>query len=116
MQSVRGNLISSSADSSQSVRLDQIASFHAAENTLVVSANQDDDDEHTNDELSVLVSDSKSAEQEEPNEMTNQQDADNRLISEKNNPLILNYSRSKIRHDYKQLHYKSFVKSAKSNQ
>jgi hypothetical protein len=76
-QSVRENLISSSADSSQSVKVDQVASLHAAENTLVVSANQDDDDEHTNDELNVLVSDSKS------NEMTNQQDADNRLISGK---------------------------------
>jgi hypothetical protein len=31
----------------------------------------------------------------------------------KNNSLILNYSRSKIRHDYKQLHHKNFVKSAK---
>jgi hypothetical protein len=109
MQSVRENLISSSADSSQSVRIDQIASLHAAENTLVVSANQDDDDEHTNDELSVLVSDSNSTEQEESNEMINQQEADNRLISEKNNSLILNYSRSKIRDDYKQLHHKDFV-------
>jgi hypothetical protein len=90
------------------VRIDQTAPLHAAENTLVVSANQDDDDE-----LSVLMSDPKPAEQEEPNEMTNQQDVDNRLISEKNNPLILNYSRSKIRHDYKQLHHKSFVKAAK---
>ncbi len=47
MQSVRRNLTSSSADSSQSVRVDQIASHHAAEN---------------DDELSVLVSDSKSDE------------------------------------------------------
>ncbi len=39
--------------------------------------------------------------------------SDNRLISEENNTLILNYSRSKIRHDYKQLHYKNFVKAAK---
>jgi hypothetical protein len=112
VQSVRRNLISSSADSSQSVKVDQIASLHAAGNTLVVSANQDDDDEHTNDQF-VLISDSKSTEQEESNEMTNQQDADNRLISEKNNSLILNYSRSKIRHDYKQLHHRDFVKAAK---
>ncbi len=38
---------------------------------------------------------------------------DNQLISEKHNSLILNYSRSKIRHDYKQLHRRSFVKSTK---
>ncbi len=72
VQSVKENLISSSIDSSQSVRIDQIASLHAAENTLVVSANQDDDDE-----LSLLMSDSKSTEQEASNETTNQQDADN---------------------------------------
>ncbi len=93
------NLTSSSADSSQSVRVDQIASL--AENTLVASADQDDDDE-----LSVLMSDSESDDQSD-----NQ--SDNRLISEENNALILNYSRSKIRHDYKQLHHKNFVKSAK---
>jgi hypothetical protein len=121
MQSVGRILISSSADSSQSVRVDQIASLHAAENTLVVSADQDDDDKHTNDELSVLMSDSKSNEminhqlddQTQSKEMINQQEADNRLISEENNSLILNYSRSKIRHDYKQLHHRSFVKAAK---
>jgi hypothetical protein len=121
MQSVKRNLISSSADSSQSVKVDQIASLHAAENTLVVSANQDDDDEHINDELSVLVSDSKSNEminhqsddQTQSKKIINQQEADNRLISEKNNSLILNYSRSKIRHDYKQLHHRDFVKAAK---
>jgi FtsZ-interacting cell division protein ZipA len=98
VQSVRGNLTSSPADSSQSVRVDQAAPLHAAED---------------DDELSVLVSDPEPAEQAEPDEITNQQDADNRLISEKNNSLILNYSRSKIRHDYKQLHHKNFVKSAK---
>jgi hypothetical protein len=122
MQSVRENLISSSADLSQSVKVDQTASLHAVENTLVVSANQDNDDEHTNDELSVLVSDSKSNEminhqsddQTQSKKMINQQKADNRLISEKNNSLILNYSRSKIRHDYKQLHHRSFVKATKS--
>jgi hypothetical protein len=70
MQSVRKNLISSSAESSQSMRIDQIASLHAAENTLIASANQDDDDEHTNDESSVLMSDSK------PNEMINHQSDD----------------------------------------
>jgi hypothetical protein len=58
MQSVRRNLISSPADSSQSVKVDQAASLHVAENTLVASADQDDDDEHTNDQF-VLVSDSK---------------------------------------------------------
>jgi hypothetical protein len=83
MQSVKENLISSSTDSSQSVRIDQIAPF--------------DDDE-----LSVLMSDSKSDDQ-----------TDNRLISDENNSLILNYSRSKIRHDYKQLHHKDFVKTTK---
>jgi hypothetical protein len=122
MQSVRENLISSSADSSQSMRIDQIAFFHAAENTLVVSANQDDDDKHINDELSVLVSDSKSNEminhqsddQAQSKKMINQQKADNRLISDENNSLILNYSRSKIKHDYKQLHHRDFVKAAKS--
>jgi hypothetical protein len=98
VQSVRENLISSPADSSQSVRIDQVAPLHAAED---------------DDELSVLMSDSKSVEQAESNEMTNQQDADNRLISEENNSLILNYSRSKIRHDYKQLHHRDFVKAAK---
>jgi hypothetical protein len=97
MQSVRKNLTSSSAVLSQSVRVDQIAS-HAAEDTLIVTANDD--------ELSVLVSDSKSDDQ------TDDQ-TDNRLISDENNSLILNYSRSKIRHDYKQLHHKNFVKSAK---
>jgi acetyl/propionyl-CoA carboxylase alpha subunit len=117
VQSVRRNLISSPADSSQSVKVDQAAS-HAAENTLVVSANQNDNDE----ELSVLMSDSKSNEminhqsddQTQSKKMINQQEADNRLISEENNSLILNYSRSKIRHNYKQLHHKSFVKAAKS--
>jgi DNA-binding transcriptional MocR family regulator len=59
------------------------------------------------------MSDPKSFEQEAPNEMINQQDADNRLISERNNSLILNYSRSKIKHDYKQLHHRDFVKAAK---
>jgi hypothetical protein len=112
VQSVRKNLISSPTDSSQSVRVDQIASLHAAENTLVVSANQDDDDDHF-----VLANDSK------PNEMINSinhqtddqidDQSNNRLISDENNSLILNYSRSQIRHDYKQLHHKSFVKSAK---
>jgi hypothetical protein len=97
MQSVRENLILSSTDSSQSVIIDQIASLHAAENTLVVSADQDDDDE-----LSVLMSDSKSNDQ-----------TDNHLIFDENNSLILNYSRSKIRHDYKQLHHRNFVKVAK---
>jgi DNA-binding transcriptional MocR family regulator len=38
---------------------------------------------------------------------------DNRLISEEHNSLILNYSRSKIRHNYKQLHRRDFVKSTK---
>jgi hypothetical protein len=95
MQSVRRNLISSSADSSQPVRVDQVASL--AENTLVVPADQDDDDE-----LSVLMSDSNSDDQ-----------SDNRLISDENNSLILNYSRSKIRHDYKQLYHRNFVKAAK---
>jgi hypothetical protein len=102
MQSVRENLISSSTNSSQQVRIDQIASLHATENTLVVSANDNDDD----DELSVLMSDSKS------NEIINHQ-TDNRLISEENNSLILNYSRSKIRHDYKQVHQRDFVKATK---
>jgi hypothetical protein len=32
-------------------------------------------------------------------------------LIEKNNSLILSYSRSKIRHDYKQLHHRDFVKS-----
>jgi hypothetical protein len=83
VQSVKGNLISSSTDSSQSVGVDQAAPLG-------------------DDELSVLVSDSKSDDQ-----------ADNRLISDENNSLILNYPRSKIRHDYKQLHHRSFVKAAK---
>jgi hypothetical protein len=34
------------------------------------------------------------------------------LIQE-NNSLILNYSRRKVRHDYRQLHHREFVKSAK---
>jgi hypothetical protein len=105
MQSVRRNLISSSTDSSQSVRIDQIASLHAAEKTLVVSANQDDDDE-----LSVLMNDSKSDDQSD--DQINDQ-SNNRLIFDENNSLILNYSRSKIRHDYKQLHHKDFVKATK---
>ncbi len=68
------------------------------------------------------MSDSKSDEminhqsddQTQSKEMINQQEADNRLISEENNSLILNYSKSKIRHDYKQLHHRDFVKAAKS--
>jgi hypothetical protein len=76
MQSMRRNLTSSSADSSQSVRIDQTASLHAAED---------------DDELSVLVSDSKSDEminhqsddQTQSKKMINQQEADNHLISEK---------------------------------
>jgi hypothetical protein len=91
MQSVRGNLISSSTDSSQSVKVDQTASL----------------DE---DELSVLMSDSKSDDQ--TNDQTNDQ-TDNHLIFDENNSLILNYSRLKIRHDYKQLHHRDFVKTAK---
>ncbi len=98
------------------MRVDQVASLHAAEDTLVVSADQDDDDE-----LSVLMNDSKSDEminhqsddQIQSKEMINQLKADNCLISEENNSLILNYSRSKIRHDYKQLHHRNFVKAAK---
>ncbi len=116
MQPVGGNLTPSPADSSQPVKVDQAAPLHAAEDTLVAPADQDDDDE-----LSVLVSDSKSDEvinhqlddQAQSKEMINQQGADNRLISEENNSLILNYSRSKIRHDYKQLHHRGFVKAAK---
>jgi hypothetical protein len=116
VQPVGGNLTPSPADSSQPVKVDQAAPLHAAEDTLVAPADQDDDDE-----LSVLVSDSKSDEvinhqlddQAQSKEMINQQGADNRLISEENNSLILNYSRSKIRHDYKQLHHRGFVKAAK---
>jgi vacuolar-type H+-ATPase subunit I/STV1 len=111
VQSVKGNLTSSSADSSQSVKVDQTA-LHAAENTLVASADQDHDDDHF-----VLASDSKSNEMiNSINHQTDDQiddQTDNRLISEKNNPLILNYPRSKIRHHYKQLHHRDFVKAAK---
>jgi hypothetical protein len=32
-------------------------------------------------------------------------------LIEQNNSLVLNYLRSKIRHDYKQLHHRDFVKS-----
>jgi hypothetical protein len=101
---VRENLISSSADSSQSVKVDQAASLHEVEDTLVVSANQDDEDDHF-----VLTNDSES------NEMINSvnKETNNNLISDENNSLILNYSRSKIRHDYKQLHQKEFVKAFK---
>jgi hypothetical protein len=103
MQLVKRNLISSSADSSQSVRIDQVASF--AENTLIVSAGQDDDDDHF-----VLTNDSNSDDQ--TNDQIDDQ-TNNRRISDENNSLILNFSRSKIRHDYKQLHHKDFVKAAK---
>jgi hypothetical protein len=65
VQSVEENLTSSHADSPQQVGIDQTASLHAAENTLVVSANQDDDDE-----LSILMSNSK------PNEIINHQSDD----------------------------------------
>ncbi len=54
---MRENLISSSTDLSQSVRIDQIASFYAAEKTLIVSANQDDHDQF------ILANDSKSDDQ-----------------------------------------------------
>jgi type IV secretory pathway VirB10-like protein len=106
MQPVRGNLTPPPADSSQPVKVDQAAPLHAAEN---------------DDDLSVLMSDSKSDEminhqsddQAQSKKMINQQETDNRLISEENNSLILNYSRPKVRHDYKQLHHKDFVKAAK---
>jgi hypothetical protein len=90
------------------VRVDQIAS-HAAEKTLVASANQDDDDDHF-----VLTNDSKSSEiiNHQADDQIDDQ-SDNRLIFDENNSLILNYSRSKIRHDYKQLHHRDFVKAAK---
>ncbi len=87
------------------MRVDQVASLHAAEKTLVSSADQDDDDE-----LSVLVSDPKSDDQTD--DQTDDQ-SDNRLIFDENNSLILNYSRSKMKHDYKQLHHRDFVKAAK---
>jgi hypothetical protein len=105
VQPVGGNLTSPPADSSQSVRVDQAAS-HAVEDTLIAPANDD--------ELSVLVSDPKPDDQpdDQANDQINDQ-TDNRLISDENNSLILNYSRSKIRHDYKQLHHRSFVKAAK---
>jgi hypothetical protein len=107
VQSVGENLIPPPADSSQPVRVDQAAPLHAAEETLVVSADQDDDDQF------ILADDPK------PDEMINSindqidDQSNNRLISDENNPLILNYSRSKIRHDYKQLHHRDFVKAAK---
>jgi hypothetical protein len=104
MQSVKKNLILSSTDSSQSVRIDQIASY-AVEKTVISSASQDDDQ-------FIVVNDSKSTDSNEMKNSVNQK-TNNHLISEKNNSLILNYSRSKIRPDYKQLHHKSFVKSAK---
>jgi hypothetical protein len=103
VQSVRRNLISLSTDSSQSVRIDQAASLHAAEKTLVVSANQDNDDDHF-----VLTNDSNSKSNDQIDDQTN-----NRFIFDENNSLILNYSRSKIKHDYKQLHHRDFVKAAK---
>jgi hypothetical protein len=115
MQSVKRNLISSSTDSLQSVKIDQIVSLHAAEKTLVVSANQDDDDDHF-----VLTNDSKSNEMiNSINHQTDNQiddQSDNRLISDENNSLILNYSRSNIKYDYKQLHHKNSSKRQKSNQ
>jgi hypothetical protein len=105
MQSVRENLTLLSTDLSQSVKIAQIASFYAAEKTLIVSANQDNDDNQF-----VLTNDSDSNETKNSiNQKTN-----NCFISKKNNALILNYSRSKIKHDYKQLHHKNFVKAAKS--
>jgi hypothetical protein len=71
------------------MRVDQ-AALHAAEDILVVSADQDDDDDHF-----VLANDSKSNEMiNSINDQTDDQ-TDNRLISDENNPLILNYSRSK---------------------
>jgi hypothetical protein len=108
VQSVRRNLILSSADSSQPVRVDQAAPL--AEDTLVVSADQDGDDQF------ILAGDSDPDEMENSVNQANDQiddQSDNRLISDENNSLILNYSRSKIRHDYKQLHHRGFVKAAK---
>jgi hypothetical protein len=102
VQPVGGNLTPPPADSSQLVGVDQAAP-HAAEETLVASANQDDDDDHF-----VLANDPDP----KPDDQIDDQ-SDNRLISDENNPLILNYSRSKIRHDYKQLHHRDFVKAAK---
>jgi hypothetical protein len=102
VQPVGGNLTPPPADSSQPVGFDQAAS-HAAEETLVASADQDGDDDHF-----VLAGDPDP----EPDDLIDDQ-PDNRLISDENNPLILNYPRSKIRHDYKQLHHRGFVKAAK---
>jgi hypothetical protein len=91
------------------VGVDQAAP-HAVEKTVIISADQDDD--HF-----VLAGDPESDEM--TNSINHQADdqiddqSDNRLISDENNPLILNYPRSKIRHDYKQLHHKDFVKAAK---
>ncbi len=110
----------SSAKSLQSVKNNQkttyqvdnqIASTHAAETEINPA---DENAKHF-----VLVSEPENQPEAIVSEMINQAEsvvknqADNRLISEEHNSLILNYSRSKIRHDYKQLHRRDFVKSAK---
>jgi hypothetical protein len=114
VQSVAGNLIPPPADSSQPVGVDQAAPLHAAEETLVAPADQDGDDQF------ILAGDPDPEPDDQADDQANDQaddqindQSDNRLISDENNSLILNYSRSKIRHDYKQLHHKGFVKAAK---
>ncbi len=106
-QSVRGN-----QERKTAYQVDQIASTHTAE-TEINSADE-------NAKHFVLVSELETkminqVDQSVVDQTANQAELviDNQLIFEKYNSLILNYSRSKIRHDYKQLHPRSFVKSTK---
>ncbi len=92
----------------------QVASTHAAE-AEITPAEDDQNAKHF-----VLVKELEQkminqADQSVADQAANQAEllTNNQLISEKHNSLILNYPRSKIRHDYKQLHRRGFVKSAK---
>ncbi len=113
----------SSAESLQSMRNsqkttyqvdNQIASTHAIE-TEINPADENAKHFVLVNELENQTKMINQVDQSETDQTANQAElvADNQLISEEHNSLILSYSRPKIRHDYKQLHRRNFVKSAK---
>jgi hypothetical protein len=127
-RNVEENVISS-AESLQSVGdsqetayqvENQVASTHAVEVEIISADNSDAEHfvlvNELEDQFEAIVSEMiNQVDQSVVHQTANQAElvADNQLISEKHNSLILNYSRSKIRHDYKQLHRRDFVKSTK---
>jgi hypothetical protein len=93
----------------------QAASTHAAEAEITPADNSDAEHFVLVNELEDQTKMINQADQSVADQAANEAElvADNQLISEKHNPLILNYPRPKIRHDYKQLHRRGFTKSAK---